>query len=266
MIESRSGSHRFPGSRYVTGLAGAFERRIHESPAMRIDVAILATGEAQSLVSGRSTARRRRVALHALDVLMPAGQRIRGTAVIEARSRLPGVLRMAVRAFVTELPAVLILMAADTLRRQPKEGIAEILDLYLGLQGSHDMLRVVAILAAQALVFSYQRKVGKGVMFEPRLVNFCDLERAAVMFQVTTSAVGLASRNVECTRVVSVLLLDSLSDLGMAFQAFEPALPESKVMASGALGRAFQVLVSLGQGARRDLSGNRTGQIQYNPR
>lgn len=54
---------------------------------------------------------------------------------------------MAIRAFVAELPTVLILVAADTLRRQPKEGVVEILDLHVGPRGSHDMLRVVARLA-----------------------------------------------------------------------------------------------------------------------
>ena len=92
VIESRFGSHGFPGSRYVAGLAGALEGRIHEGAAVRIGVAVLAAGEAQPLVTGRSTAGRGRVALHAIDILMPARQRIRGTAVIEARCGLPGVL------------------------------------------------------------------------------------------------------------------------------------------------------------------------------
>ena len=60
---------------------------------------------------------------------------------------------MAVCAFVPELSAVLILVAADTLGRQPKEGIAEILDLHLGPHRSRDMLRVVARLAGQGLMF-----------------------------------------------------------------------------------------------------------------
>ena len=54
---------------------------------------------------------------------------------------------MAVGALVAELPAMLILVAADTLRRQPEEGTARILDLYLGFRGSHDMQRVVAGIA-----------------------------------------------------------------------------------------------------------------------
>ena len=116
VIESRLGSHGFPGSRYMAGLAGAFECRIHEGAAVRIAVAVLATGKTQSLVAGRSTSRRGCVALHALDVLMPPRQRIRRTAVIEARGRLPGVLGMAVRALVAELRPVRILMATGALR------------------------------------------------------------------------------------------------------------------------------------------------------
>ncbi len=92
VIESGFGAHRFPGSRYVAGLAGAFEGRIHERASMRIVVAILAAGEVQSLVPGRSTPRRGRVALHAVEALMAPSQGIRRTAVIEARCRLPGVL------------------------------------------------------------------------------------------------------------------------------------------------------------------------------
>ena len=59
------------------------------------------------------------------------------------------------------------------------------------------------------------------------------------MLEMTKGAVGLASRNVEGTRVISVLLLDSLGDLSMAFQAFEATLTESEVMASGAPSGAF---------------------------
>jgi hypothetical protein len=46
VIESGFASHGFPGSRYMAGLAGAFERRVHERPAMRIGVAVLAAGKA----------------------------------------------------------------------------------------------------------------------------------------------------------------------------------------------------------------------------
>ena len=119
-------------------------------------------------------------------------QRIRGAAVIEARCRLPGVLRMAVRALVAELPAVLILMATDAFRGQPEECVVEILNLHLGPDGSHHVLRIVAILAGQGLMFTDQREVSKGVMLEARLVKFCDLERAAVVFEVTPGAVRLA--------------------------------------------------------------------------
>ena len=92
VIESRSRSHGFPGGRRVAGFAGAFEGRIDKRAAVWIAVAILAAGKAQPLVAGRSTAGRRRVAFHALQALVASGQRIRGTAVIETRGRLPGVL------------------------------------------------------------------------------------------------------------------------------------------------------------------------------
>ena len=46
--------------------------------------------------------------------------------------------------------------------------------------------------------------------------------------------------------MISVLLLDPFGDLRMAFQALETTLAESKVVASGAFGGAFQVLVSPG--------------------
>ena len=176
VIESRVGSHGFPGGCYVARLAGSLERRVHERAAMRIGMAVLTGGKAQTLVSRRSTTRRRRMALHAVDTLMPPCQGIRCTAVIEARSGFPGVLRMAVRALVAELSGVRILVATDTLRGQTKEGVVQILDLHLGPNGSHNMLRIVAILAGQGLVFADQRKICQGVMLEPRLVKFCYLE------------------------------------------------------------------------------------------
>ena len=193
MVESGVGSHGFPGGRHVAGLAGAPEGRIHESAAMRIGVAILTAGKAQALIAGSSTARRGRMALHTIDALMAPGQGIRCTAVIEARSRLPGVLRMAVRAFVAELPAVLILMATDTFRGQPEECVANILDLYLGPNGGPYVLRIMAVFARQRLVFTGQRKVCQGVMFEPWPVEFGDLKLAAVVFEVTAGAIRLAA-------------------------------------------------------------------------
>jgi hypothetical protein len=146
---------------------------------------------------------------------------------------------MAVRAFVAELPPVLILMATDTLRRQSKESVVEILDLHLSPNGNHDVLRIVAILAGQGFVFTDQREVCKGVMLEARLIKFCDLEGAAIVLEMTPGAVGLASRNVERASVIPMFLLDPPGDVGMAFQALEATLSESKVVAGGALRRAF---------------------------
>ena len=62
---------------------------------------------------------------------------------------------MAVRAFVAQLPAVLILMAGRTLRGQSQKGLVKIFDLNLGPYGSHDVLRIVALLARQGLVFAH---------------------------------------------------------------------------------------------------------------
>lgn len=147
VIESRFVAHRFPAAGHVAGLAGALEGRIDKRAAVRIGVAILATGEAQSLVPGGRTPRCGRVALHAVQALVAPCQRIRGTAVIEARCRLPGLLRMAVRAFVAQLPAVRILMARRALGGQSKEGVVKVLHLHLGPNRGHDALRIVAILA-----------------------------------------------------------------------------------------------------------------------
>ena len=92
VVKSRLCAHRFPAGGDMARLAGAFKRSIHEGPAMRIRMAALTAREVQSLVAGRSTARRRRVALHAIEALMPTRQRIRCAAVIETRRWFPGVL------------------------------------------------------------------------------------------------------------------------------------------------------------------------------
>ena len=102
-------------------------------------------------------------------------------------------------------------------------------------------------------------------MFESWLVKFCDLKRAAVVLEVTSGAVGLSPRNVERASVISVFLLNPLGDIGMALQAFEAALSESEVVARGAFGGAFQILVSLGQRPGRDLGVDRAGQQQDGP-
>ena len=111
VVKSGLGAHRFPGGRDVAGLARALERRIHERAAVRVDVAVLTAGKGQSLVPGRSTPRRWRMALHTIQALMASGQGIRCAAVIEARCRLPGVLGMAVGTLIAELRPMRILMA-----------------------------------------------------------------------------------------------------------------------------------------------------------
>ena len=112
-------------------------------------------------------------------------------------------------------------------------------------------------------MFTHQREVCKSIMLEARLIKFCDLELAAVVFEMTTGTVRLAAGHVECAGVIPVLLLDPLGDLGMAFQALEAALSETKVVARGAFRRAFQVLMSLGQGPWRDLGANRANEPQH---
>lgn len=103
-------------------------------------------------------------------------------------------------------------------------------------------------------------------MLEARHIKFCDLERAAVVFEMTTGAVRLATSHIECTGVITMLLLDPFGNLGMAVQALEAALPKSEVMTRGAFSCAFQVLMSLGQGPGRDLGADRAGQAQNNTR
>ena len=66
------------------------------------------------------------------------------------------------------------------------------------------------------------------------------------MFEMTTNAVGLAPSHIECTRVISALLLDPLGDIGMAFQALETTLSQSEVVASRTLSGAFQILMGSG--------------------
>ena len=79
---------------------------------------------------------------------------------------------------------------------------------------------------------------------------------------MTAGAVCLAASDIERAGMIPVLLLDPLGNLGMTFQALEAALTESEVVASGAFGCTFQVLVRLGQGARRDLGANRANEPQ----
>ena len=120
----------------------------------------------------------------------------------------------------------------------------KVLDLDLGPSGSLDAVRIVAVLARQSLVFAGQCEVGQRVMLESCLVEFGDLKFLAVVFQVAASAVRLAACDIERTGVIAMLLLDPFGDLGMAVQAFETAFPDSEVVAGGALGGAFKVLVN----------------------
>jgi hypothetical protein len=109
--------------------------------------------------------------------------------------------------------------------------------------------RIMALLARQPRVLSFQRIAGLGViesLFGRFPVN--DLEFHAVVFGVAANAllvVGLRDEN----RVIAAMGSDALGNLSVAFEALEVLIPTCKSVAGRAVRRPTQKLVRSGEGA-----------------
>ena len=139
MIEAAGGEDCFPAAGRVAGLAGALERRILKSSAVRIGVAVLAIGECEAFVTRIRFARLGTVTFHASDILMQPGERVSSAEMLEAFGGFPGVLIVASEALGAELARVGILMATETFLSQAQERLVKVFDLDLQSRGCRDV-------------------------------------------------------------------------------------------------------------------------------
>src|SRR5581483_11196191 len=120
----------------------------------------------QALVADHGCARRRSVALLAIQALVAPGERISCASVIEARRRFPSLLRVAVLALRTELAGVRVLMTGLALGRQAEQGFGKVFGLEFLANRRGDMLRIMALFTRQRLVLTEQGEIGQAGVVE----------------------------------------------------------------------------------------------------
>jgi len=179
------------------------------------------------------------MALLADDLLMQSGQRIVGAIMAESGSRLPGVLPVAFQAIAAELSLMLILMARKTFPAKAQERPVHVLHLDLDAGRGWDVLCGVAFLTFQLVVFALQDKARLNGMVEGLPVQTGEVEFLPVMFHMTAAAIRLGSRLLILVRVKPLVRFHSSPNLGMTFQAFQPAGSNSKIVTGSAFGHAL---------------------------
>jgi hypothetical protein len=154
---------------------------------------------------------------------------------------------MAARAVVTELTAMLVLVATGTGPRKPEESAIQVLDLYSGARGRWNLLRVVALLAFQRGVLPGKRETGLPMIqsFAVRLPAD-ELEIQAVMLGMTARAI-LACRVRGQPDPMHALPLGYTSlYLRMTIEALQLNCAAAQVVALGAIEHAGKRLVRFG--------------------
>jgi len=144
-----------PSRRVVASLARALKLGVLEGALVRIGVAVLAAAGGKTLVARNLLVRLRPVTRLARHCLMLAGQRKRSPAVIETRSRLPGIRGVAAKTICSQLSRMGILVARCALFLQTKKCMIQILDLDLRARLGRNALCRVARLALLLFVFAF---------------------------------------------------------------------------------------------------------------
>src|SRR5689334_22837888 len=99
-------------------------------------------------------------------------------------------------------------------------------------------------------------------MVEFRLVESRHVELPAVVLEMATYAVRRSASHKRGAGMVSPFGLQSFSDFDMAVQALKAFFPEAEIMAAGALGRSFEILVGARQRSWRDLCRRLAGEYE----
>jgi hypothetical protein len=129
----------------------------------------------------------------------------------------------------------------------------QVLHLDLNARSGFDPHGIVACFARQPGMLPEKPEIRGTGMVEFLLVESGHMEFPAIVFQMAAGAVRRPPRCERSARMVPPLRFHSLLDFHMTIQTFEAALTQAEVMAGGALGRPFQILVSSRQGAGRNL-------------
>jgi len=169
--------------------------------------------------------------------------------VVEARRRLPALLRVAIGTAGSQLAGVTVFMARDAVPAKPKETLRGIAELDLDASGSGDLRGCVATLALLFPVLAFQREASLAAVVEGLLVKPGEGEVLAVMFHMASGTVALLSG------VESGPRLDAALNLRVAFEALETPGASPEIVAGRTAGDSFELLMDTGKRTGRNLRG-----------
>ena len=155
-----------------------------------------------------------------------------------------------------------IFVAGHARLRNPEEGLAEVLRLYIRALGGGDSIGKMALIAGQAGVFAFQQVAGFLVVelvripLDERKIHSVVIRMAAYAF------LAGAGRNV-IGAVQPAFGGDSRPDIGVTADALELWLTSSDLMTIGAVQGPIQKLVWPRQWAGRNLRRSRSRQPDH---
>jgi hypothetical protein len=204
------------------------------------------------------------VALFALHLLVETGQGITGLIMVElSGSIFPVDEVMALQAILSQSPFVKVFVASHAFLRNPQEGFAQVLLLYVGALGGGNFLGQVTFIAGQAGVFAFQQVSGF-FMIELVRIPLDQRKIHAVVIGVAAHAfLAGAGGNVIGT-VQAAFGRDSRANIGVTANAFELRLAASDFVAIGAVQGAVEKLMLPRQWAGRNLRRSRSHQRTKN--
>jgi hypothetical protein len=171
----------------------------------------------------------------------------------------PGDEVVALQAILSETSFVKVFVAGHACLRNPQEGLAEILLLYVRALGGGDFIGQVAFIAGQAGMFAFQQISG---FFVIELVRIPLYQRKifAVVIRVAAHAFLAGARGDVIGPVQPAFSGDSRSNIGVTADALELRLAAPDFMAIGAVQRPVEKLVLPRERARRNLRPGRSNQ------
>lgn len=169
---------------------------------------------------------------------------------------------VALQAILSEPSVVKVFVAGHARLRNPQEGLAEVLHLYIRALGSRDAIGKMALVAGQAGVFAFQQVSGFLVIELVRIPLDQRKIRAVVIGVAAHAFLAGAGRNVVGT-VQPAFRGDSRANIGVTADALELRLTAAELVAIGAVGGPIQKLMWPRQWAGRNLRCSRSRQPNH---
>lgn len=186
------------------------------------------------------------VALLARHALVQSRERVVRPFMREPGGGLPAFGRVAAGAFLSQLPAVRILVTSGAPRVEPQQSGGGILAFFQAPFFLRELLRVVALFAGQPGVFPFERPACLAVI-EPvprRLPTDQPVIPPVVLGVAPGAIVGcLGCRPPDYPGVIAPLLFQPAKDSGVAVQTAEPGFPRTELVTGGAPQWRVQILV-----------------------